>query len=79
MDETASQIERHIEEQRQQLGRNVAELEERVRSTFNWRVQFQERPGTIIGAAFAGGVLLSALFRRRSAAVHYDETWPYSA
>ncbi|MBI2816056.1 MAG: DUF3618 domain-containing protein [Acidobacteria bacterium] len=79
MGQTASQIERHIEEQRRELGRNVAQLEDRVRNAFSWRAQFQERPGTIIGAAFVGGLLLSKLFGHRSEVARRDAAWPYSA
>jgi hypothetical protein len=72
MGEKSDQLERHIYEQRNELGENIHELQEKVRSSVdkvknsvNWRAQFQERPMTLIGIAFAGGLVASALFGRR--------------
>jgi len=62
MGETSGQIERHIQETRNDLGDNFNELEEKVRTAVDWRAQFEERPMTMIALAFGGGVLLSALF-----------------
>lgn len=62
MDETPDQIERHIRETRKDLGKNIDELESKVKKAFNWRAQFEDHPGTMIAVAFGGGVLLSALF-----------------
>src|ERR1700693_4893080 len=61
MGEKPDQIERHIQHQRNQLEDNISELEEKVKSAFDWRTQFQERPGIMLGAAFLGGALVSAL------------------
>jgi hypothetical protein len=71
MGETPDQIERHIYEKRSELGENINELQEKVKRTVDWRSQVEERPMTMIGLAFGGGVLLSLLFggggsRRRS-------------
>jgi len=63
-----SQIERHIEQTRNELSENVHELEDRVKSILNWRAQTEQHPATMMGVAFGGGVLLAALFpvvRRR--------------
>jgi hypothetical protein len=72
MGEKSDQLERHIHEQRNELGENIHELQEKVRNSVDkvknsvdWRVQFQERPMTLIGIAFAGGLAASALFGRR--------------
>jgi hypothetical protein len=72
MGEKSDQLERHIHEQRNELGENIHELQEKVRNSVDkvknsvdWRVQFQERPMTLIGIAFAGGLVASALFGRR--------------
>ena|SRR5690349_11786379 len=59
MGETPEQIERHIEETRGELERNLNELEGKVRTTFDWRDQFRKNPLILIGAAFAGGLVLS--------------------
>ena len=66
MGENSVQIERHIQEQRDELADNFIELENKVKSTFDWRVQAQRRPGTMIGLAFGGGLLLSALLKSSS-------------
>jgi hypothetical protein len=61
MGERPDQIERHIRSQRDELGDNFSELEQKVKSAFDWRSQFSERPGTMLGLAFAGGVVLAAI------------------
>jgi hypothetical protein len=50
--ETSDQIERHIRETRSDLGDNLNELGDKVKKTLDWRVQFEERPGTMLGLAF---------------------------
>ena len=69
--ETSDQIERHIQETRNDLGDNFNELGDKVKKAVDWRAQFEERPGTMLGLAFAGGVILSAVLpsgrRSRSA------------
>ena len=77
MGEKSDQLERHIHETRNELGDNIHELQEKVRNSVDkvknsvdWRVQFQERPMTLIGIAFAGGLVASALFRRRGTSNH---------
>ena len=65
MGETSDQIERHIQETRNDLSDNFNELEAKVRTAVDWRVQFEERPMTMIALAFGGGVLLSALLPSR--------------
>jgi hypothetical protein len=69
MGETSYQIERHINEQRDNLGDNLNELEEKLWDALDWREQMQTRPGTMIALAFGGGILLSAVlpaFSRRA-------------
>ena len=72
MGETSDQIERHIQETRNDLSDNFSELKEKVKTAVDWRAQFEERPGTMMALAFGGGVMLSALLptvrpsRRRS-------------
>jgi len=61
MDETSDQIERHIQETRNDLDDNLNELGDRVKKAVDWRAQFEERPGTMLSLAFAGGILLSVL------------------
>jgi hypothetical protein len=61
MGDKSEYIERHIEQQRRELVDNMVELEERVTRAVNWRSQVEERPMMMVGLAFGGGVLLSAL------------------
>jgi hypothetical protein len=60
MGETSDQIERHIQETRNDLSNNFNELEEKVKTVVDWRAQFEERPGMMLGLAF-GEVSCSAL------------------
>ena len=59
MDETANQIEAHIDRTRERLGSNLKELEAKVEAATDWREQFRERPHLFIGAAFVGGAILA--------------------
>ena len=61
MGERPDQIERHIRNQRDELSDNINELEQKVKETFDWRSQFEAHPGAMLGAAFAGGMLLAAI------------------
>jgi hypothetical protein len=61
MGETSGEIERHIQETRNDLGDNFNELEEKVKTAVDWRAQFEARPMTMMAMAFSGGILLSAL------------------
>lgn len=61
MENTAKQIEDHIEQTRESLGSHLNELEQKVRNAADWRLQFQARPATLLGLAFGGGVVLAAL------------------
>jgi hypothetical protein len=64
MAESSDELERHIADIRHDLKDNFSELQDKVKSTMDWRAQFEERPGTMIALAFGGGVLLSALLPR---------------
>jgi hypothetical protein len=64
MDEKPDQIEEHINRTRGNLDSNIHELEDKVRSAFNWRTQFEERPMVMLGAAMAGGMLAAAIIPR---------------
>ena len=66
MGQKSDQIERHIRETRNDLSENFSELEEKVKSAVDWRTQFEERPGTMIGPGVAtgrGGSTSSGLMR----------------
>jgi hypothetical protein len=65
MGETPDQIERHIYEKRNELGENINELQQKVKTAVDWRAQFDQRPMTLLGLAFGGGLLLSMFFGGR--------------
>jgi len=61
MDERPDQIIGHIEAQRDQLGRNLNELETRVRQSTDWRTYYDRNPMLMMGAALGGGLLLGSM------------------
>lgn len=61
MDERSDQIVEHIENQRQNLGRNLDELQHRIKQTTDWRTQFDRHPMAAVGLALGGGLLLGAM------------------
>jgi len=61
MGETADQIEAYIEDTRDDLGANLRELEQKVKSVTDWREQFRSNPLTMVGVAFGGGILLASV------------------
>ena len=73
----ADQIEQHIYETRNELGENIDELQQKVKRTFDWRTQFQERPMALMGAAFGGGLLVALLLPSRRSSSRYSgsERW----
>jgi hypothetical protein len=62
MGEKPDEIERHIYEKRNELGENIHELQEKVKTAVDWRAQFAQRPWVMMGLAFGGGFLISMLF-----------------
>ena len=66
MGETTGQIESHIANKRADLHSNLKELESKVKSATDWRQYFQKHTGTMVAAAFGGGIMISALARKRS-------------
>lgn len=61
MDEKPDQIAQHIEWKRGELGRNLDELQDKVRETTDWRKQFERHPYVLMSAALGGGILLSSV------------------
>jgi len=61
MDEKPDQIIDHIEAKRDELGRNLSELESRVRETTDWRTHYERNPMLVLGAALGGGILLGTI------------------
>lgn len=66
MGQTTHQIEAHIENTREDLGSNLYELENKVRAVTDWKQQFRQRPMTMLGVAFGGGILLATMMGGKS-------------
>jgi hypothetical protein len=58
MGETISQIERELAAERDDLGRNLSELEIKARQLTDWRHHYRNHPAALLGAAMATGVVL---------------------
>jgi len=66
MGQRTDQIENQIENKRDDLKSNLQELETRLKTATDWRHYFAEHTGTMIAAAFGGGVLLATMVGGRS-------------
>ena len=76
MGERTDEIERHISDTRNELGDHIDELQQKVKTTFDWRAQFQQRPWMLVGAAFGGGLLVSLLIPGgRSSSRDRNQRW----
>jgi hypothetical protein len=72
----------HIENARDDLGSNLQELEQRVKSVTDWRQQFQNNPMMMVGLAFGGGVFLATMAggrRNRLSAMSTTSTVPLTS
>ena len=65
MGQTTHQIEAHIEDTRKDLGSNLHELEQKVKSVTDWKQHFKSNPMTMLGVAFGGGILLATVLGGR--------------
>lgn len=61
MGDNAEQVERHIEERRNNLTNDLSELKRKAKEAVDWRAQMDQRPGTMLGIAFGAGIILSAI------------------
>jgi hypothetical protein len=61
MGERPDQIESHIRKERSALENNFSELEQKVKSAFDWQTQFAEHPGMGLAIAFLGGAVVAAI------------------
>ena len=57
MGEITNEIEREIRDSREDLGRNLNELEDKARELTDWRSHYRNHSGAFLGAAFAAGAL----------------------
>jgi hypothetical protein len=68
MAQDSDQIKHHIDEKRDELTRDLHELEgqvrHQVRQATDWRTHCRNHPAAMLGAAFGGGLLLAAMLRR---------------
>jgi len=55
--EITNEIEREIRDTREDLGRNLNELEDKARELADWRSHYRNHHGAFLGAAFAAGAL----------------------
>lgn len=58
MGETPDDIRHDVEKARDRLGQDLNELEYRVKSEFDWRVQFNRHPWVFLGTAFGLAALI---------------------
>jgi hypothetical protein len=65
MGQTTNQIEAYIENKREDLGSNLQELEQKVKSVTDWKQHFRTNPMTMLGVAFGGGILLARMLGGR--------------
>ncbi len=59
----SDQIVTEIDAQRSRLGRNLVELETRLRGATDWRTHYQKHPFAATGLAFGAGLLVGAWVR----------------
>ena len=57
MGEITNEIEREIRDKRQELGRNLDELEDKARELVDWRTHYRNHSGLFLSAAFSAGVV----------------------
>ena len=57
MGEITHEIEREIRDSREDLGRNLNELEDKARELADWRSHYRNHSGAFLGAAFAAGAI----------------------
>jgi len=58
MGETPVEIEAEIATKRAELGRDLQEIEQRVRAAMDWREQARRHPAAALALGFGVGVLL---------------------
>jgi hypothetical protein len=63
--ENTRQIEREIEAERHDLGRNLNELEMKAHELGDWRTHYRSHPKVLLGIAVTGGMVLGAMTGRR--------------
>ena len=59
----SDQIVTEIDAQRSRLGKNLVELESRLRDVADWRAHYEKHPFAFTGLAFGAGLLVGAWVR----------------
>jgi hypothetical protein len=67
VDDKTNEIKQRIDAEREKLGRNFDEIEDRVRDATDLKGVFDRNTGLILGSAVAGGVLLAMALSKPSA------------
>jgi hypothetical protein len=57
--EITNEIEREIRDKRENLGRNLDELEDKARELADWRSHYRNHTGAFLGVAFAAGAVVA--------------------
>jgi ElaB/YqjD/DUF883 family membrane-anchored ribosome-binding protein len=60
----SDRIKQHIDQTRAELGRNLSELEQRVKDVVDWRAYFDQDPFKVLAGAFGAGLLLGLVATR---------------
>jgi hypothetical protein len=84
MDESTEELQRIIAAKHEELDNNLSALDTKAKELTDWRAQFDQRPLVVLGAAFAGGVVVAALLggsrsRRRDTNDYRPRYQPASA
>ena len=61
MNPSPDEIRFEVESARHKLAADLNALEHRVKTVTDWRWQFRRRPWTVLGIAFAAGILVGLL------------------
>jgi hypothetical protein len=67
VDEGTNKVEQHLETEREELGRNLDEIESRVKDMMDPKVYFDKYTGWILGATVAAGFLLAVAVGKAAA------------
>lgn len=65
MGQATSQIEAQIVGARAELGANLHELEQKMKSATDWKYYFRSNPMPMLGVAIGGGLIMAAMFKSK--------------
>jgi hypothetical protein len=63
---SVAELSRQVEEEKVDLGRNLAELKDRADAALDWREQVRRHPALVAAGALGAGMLLAQMGRGRS-------------